>query len=396
MYTYAKINKETLRYIRVNKSVTVEHIERITKYKKQKILEWEDVGQTSLPTINQAKAIAKCLHVPFAGLYMNSNDIPQNKLPKITNMRTLPNSISDESALYLAITDLILSRDLLIETKKELGEKLPLFNISIESDDPVSWAIEIRKRLNLSKEIQYKCKSPRQFYLLVRELIEDEGVFIHCFSNVDTEVARGLAIYYEIMPIIGINDDDRYPAKTFSIIHELVHVIKRSSMLCNELYSAFSKNKEEVFCNTVAGEVLVPRKLLVESLKDNSTNKEITLGVIEDLAIKFSVSKEVIIRRLYDLDKISQQKYNDFADQIKANFEQEREIMKVKRKESGAKGIPRNILRETVDRTSPSLSKTLYHGLNKGIIDKQDISRYLGIGMKHIDRFIAEVSRWAV
>ena len=66
------------------------------------------------------------------------------------------------------------------------------------------------------------------------------------------EMARALAIYVKEMPIIGINDEDRPPAKSFSMIHELVHIFKRESSLCNDMRSARS---EEVFCNAVAGEL---------------------------------------------------------------------------------------------------------------------------------------------
>ena len=79
-------------------------------------------------------------------------------------------------------------------------------------------------------------------------------MFIQGFSGVDTEIARGVAIYNDLYPIISINNDDRYPAKTFSIIHELVHIFKRQSTMCNDMVTSFSAQQEEVFCNAVAGE----------------------------------------------------------------------------------------------------------------------------------------------
>lgn len=123
------------------------------------------------------------------------------------------------------------------------------------------------------------------------------------------------------------------------------------------------------------------------------TNDEIDLDIIESLAFKFSVSKEVICRRLLDCGKISQSKYSEISTLIKLNFENEREAARKNRMLTG-KGIPRNIPREAVDRNSTALCQTFYHGYREGLFDKQDISRYLGIKQGHIDKFMWEVSRW--
>ena len=57
----------------------------------------------------------------------------------------------------------------------------------------------------------------------MRQKVEGKGIFVHCFTGVDVEIVRGISIFNDTTPIIGLNDNDRYPAKTFSIIHELVH-----------------------------------------------------------------------------------------------------------------------------------------------------------------------------
>ena len=90
-------------------------------------------------------------------------------------------------------------------------------------------------------------------------------MFVHCFTDVPIEMARAFAIYDSTMPIIGLNDDDRQPAKSFSMIHELVHIFKRESSLCNDMRSL---RKEEAFCNAVAGEVLVPRDALSAIIRE--------------------------------------------------------------------------------------------------------------------------------
>ena len=69
MYVYARINKETIKFIRETKAITLDYVSRITKYSSSKIELWENSDTDKFPTINQAKSIAKCYRVPFAGLY---------------------------------------------------------------------------------------------------------------------------------------------------------------------------------------------------------------------------------------------------------------------------------------------------------------------------------------
>lgn len=354
---------------------------------------WEDESSGKFPTINQAKVIAKCYRIPFAGLYMNPSDINVKHLPKMRNLRTLPDATVDNSALNLAIADILNARELLIESRMALKEAIPDFSLSVIGPDDVNlWARIIRNALGLSAELQYKCPSARQLYLLVRNAAEEAGVFIHCFTGIDTEIVRGFAVYDDVLPIIGLNNDDRYPAKTFSIIHELVHIIKRSSAVCNEMLSSFSAQKEEIFCNAVAGEVLVPRANLLKQLGSH-TPDEIDYDLIETIAAKFSVSKEVICRRILDIQKISKNHYISLMAIIRTTFENEREQMREYRRVTG-KSIPRNISREAIDQNSSSLCKTFYHGFREGYFDRQDVARYLGVKQNHVDKFMWEVSRW--
>ncbi len=394
MLVYAQINKDTLKYIREEKGVSYEYIERMAKFTKERLNIWEDVTDKKYPTINQAKAIAKCYRVPFAGLYMNSSDVNLKKSPKLRNLRTLQNANVDDTALNLAIADVLTARDLLLESKTILKETTVKFNMQISTSDVESFAKSIRTLFDIDINEQYRCKSARKFYLYVREKIENKGIFVHCFSGVSTDIVRGFAIYDEIMPVIGINEEDRYPAKTFSIIHELVHIFKRNSAICNEMFSAFSVQQEEIFCNAVAGEVLVPKNNLKTQL-GSRVSSELNLDVMEELALKFSISKEVICRRLLDLKKIDSAHYEKISAEIRRNFEREREISKEFRKITG-KGIPRNISREAVDKTSSSLCKVFYTGYSSGHFDKQDISRYLGIKQTHIEKFLWEVSKWTI
>ena len=393
-YTYALINKATLAHICTGKKVSEEYIVSKTGLMPTKVKLWLNPEEPSLPTINQAKQIATCLHVPFAGLYMNPADVKIKAIPSIKNYRTIyGTSVADDSPLNIAIIDLLRERDFLMDASEEMDISLPAFCMSITMpEDHIKWAREIRRLFDIRLESQYRCTSPRKFYLYLREKIEAAGIFVHCYTDVPLETARGLAIYDPAMPIIGLNDEDRQPAKSFSMIHELVHIFKRESSLCNDLRSV---RKEEIFCNAVAGEVLVPREALDSVLKAKEICRPFTKHAIEQLAQKFSVSKEVIIRRLLDAGKISIAEHDIYANEFRRDVELQREEQRIARKEGRrVPGPPREVSREAIDRTSASVCRTLYRGYGNELFSKQDVARHLGISQKHVNKFLTEVSTW--
>ena len=397
MAVYALINKEVIPYVCDGKKVTIEYLQNSTHFQMEKLKKWLDVSDTTLPTILQAKKIAKCLHMPFAGLYMNTGDINIRAIPAIKNYRTFYGSLSvDDSSLNIAICDVLQERDFLIEESEELGLQIPAFSVpSISSEDPADWAKIIREYYALSLADQYRCGSSRQFYLYLRERLERQGIFVQCFTDVSVDIVRGFSIYDAKMPIIGINNEDRAPAKSFSLIHELVHLLKRESSVCNIMYNATSSQAEEVFCNAVAGELLVPRDAFRIVLTNGGYKHPYTADDIRLIAKRFSVSREVIIRRLLDTDRISNNEYDTYADEFRKEIEREREEQKLARQAGLNTRFRTSVSREAIDRTSSVVCKTLYYGYGEELYSKRDIAQHLGIAQKHVDMFLAEVSKWS-
>lgn len=394
--TDANINKETLGFICSQIGVTITFLARRTGYRADKIGAWLDVTSGVFPTISQAKGLARVLKIPFAGLYMAKDNLPIKQLPSLRNLRTLPYSSSmDDSALNLAVAELIRQHDFLTAATAEMDiQATPLSLPTIPHSASVAYyADTIRKHFGLELDAQFKLDSARQFYLYAREKIESKGVFIHCFTGVDMETARGVAICNETARIIGINDNDRYPAKTFSMIHELVHILKRESTLCNEMFASFSSEREEVFCNAVAGEVLVPAAALNALIAARGI-ANICLGDIKTIAERFSISREVVTRRLFDTNWFSKDVYDTFISEIRQNYLQAREEVKTARQEGRGTAIPRNMSREAVDKTSSAICRVLLVGYSDGHFSKQEISGFLGIREKHIPKFLAEVAKW--
>ena len=87
MAIYALINKEVIPFVCAGKRVSIEFLHERTNFQIDILNRWLDVTDATLPTILQAKKLAKCLHIPFEDLYTNQEDINIKAIPSIKNYR---------------------------------------------------------------------------------------------------------------------------------------------------------------------------------------------------------------------------------------------------------------------------------------------------------------------
>lgn len=387
----AYIVKESLKYIIDKMGVDLSYISTKTKVDINKINQWLDSDSTYYPSFSQIEELSKLIGVPLATFYMQKVDIHIEDLPNIIKYRSysidVPNA---DSIMNIAIHSL-------------LGEKNNYFDLAVEADvnvikfsgapfifsDSITCAANIRNFLGLSLDNQFEFKSARQFYLFLRSRIEQKGIFVYCFKNVPLELCRGLAIYDDKMPIIGLNDDDRYPARSFSIIHELVHILKKHTCYC-DIDTKYEYNQEEVFCNKVAAECLVPSHVLLPMWEEDSKSSFDTEKFIENTSKIFSVSREVITRRLLDLGKITNDLYDRFIKKFKDELEIEKEL--AKNKKPSYRGVKPGL--KVFDSISGLLSGVLFEGLSNKVFSYQDIVRNTGVTYKSLSSYLKEVSKW--
>ena len=117
--------------------------------------------------------------------------------------------------------------------------------------------------------------------------------------------------------------------KLFSLLHELAHVfIGKNSLYNQAIGKNESKEKEEVFCNALAAELLVPIELFISSWQSLEAGIEEKIALISK---KFTCSRLVIARRALDSRYINQKQY----DELIAIFRKEYIDLKQEKKSSG-------------------------------------------------------------
>jgi len=118
---------------------------------------------------------------------------------------------------------------------------------------------------------------------------------------------RGFALSDPLAPLIFINGADTKAAQMFTLAHELAHLWLGASALSN-LGAAPRPGfrREEVWCNAVAAELLVP----LAALRTDLQADEPLPDALSRLARIFKVSTLVILRRLLDVKWLSRERFD--------------------------------------------------------------------------------------
>jgi hypothetical protein len=81
---------------------------------------------------------------------------------------------------------------------------------------------------------QLRARNPSVVVEQLRELFEDMGLLVLHLS-LTADGCRGFSLYSEYTPLIAINTHYDAPARVFSYIHELGHLLTRTDSICSRL-----------------------------------------------------------------------------------------------------------------------------------------------------------------
>ncbi len=336
------------------------------------------------PSIAEAKKLAKLYKLPFATFFLT---IPPTSDPRpYTDRRTKSNSIYGPLSyeLWAEIERVIGNRerllDLVDDEELELYEIIPVVDngASVESIGE-----SIRSFLGLSLPFKNKTAYGNNSYKYYRTLIESKGVLVSQISGVSIDEMKGISLYYDCFPVIAVNNKDYDRAKTFSLFHELAHLVRRSSSLC--LIDFDERNDtEEKLCDAIAAEVLMPQKTFVSVVEDaEKLHHKYSEEYLNYIADRFGVSIFSVIRRLYETDTIKKNEYISMYEEFSRQFEEkQKEIDLIN--ESKDHRIPYYI--KYLNREGYLYTRTIMTSYSKGFISYGELCNTLGVKSVHINK----------
>ena len=296
-----KVNAKWLKWARTSVKYEKEDVASKLNINPEKITEWEKTGKL---THDELIALSDVYEVSPHTFFDGNDPVYDEDIPDFRTINSKKIKITPE--IMFELRRVKENRNTLLNFEDEFYDfEFPIFSLNtIDSDNPDIVAKKIRNLLNMSRS-----NSHRKLDYWIK-LIESLGVLVFEFYNIEPEQLRGYALYYDKLPIIGINHKESTNAKKFTLFHELTHLIMKKDGISNiNEYSI--TNNDEAYCNKVAAEVLLPSNLFEKYIEDNTSYKRFRTQDIKGLSKLFNVSNQVIVRKALDLGFIKHEDYNE-------------------------------------------------------------------------------------
>ncbi len=310
------INRENLKIARENVGLSsVDASKKISTSRKDIITEWEK--GSVLPTWSQVARLAKVYNIPEL-LFFSDKVIEKHK--EIPDYRVGINRKNNEKIKKLV--HLIVTRQKWLEKnlKEEGWSKNQLQGSGRKLKTAKELSNFIVEKLNIDvAEIKKISGRKNTLNYLIRKA-EDHGIFVAktiSYHRLEVGDLRGLFISNDYCPFIVLNRRDALSAQIFSFVHELSHFFRRSDAISNSLDFRSTERKinpEEIFCNKVAAELLLP--------EGDFTKEFYSKAEIKDISDSYKVSELFVFYRLKELGKIRQEIQADLERIIKKETEE--------------------------------------------------------------------------
>ena len=338
----------------------------------RKLPEWE-AGETR-PTLKQVEAFARAVHVPVGYLFLT--EPPDEPVP-IPDFRTLgEHTITHPSpnlldTIYACQERQSWYRDF---ARAAQHRDLGFVGSATIKTPPETVAARMHGTLGFDPAARRECPTWTDALRLFIRQADNVGVLVMVNGVVtsnnrrrlDPAEFRGFALCDPLAPLIFVNGADTKAAQMFTLAHELAHLWLGASALSN-LGPAPETGfrREEVWCNAVAAELLVPLAALRNKLREN----EALSDALSRLARVFKVSTPVILRRLLDAGRIDRSQF-DIA------WQQEIKQLRVLAQGSSGGG---NFYRTTLTRVGHRFASALVVSTLEGQTLYRDAFRMLGV-----------------
>jgi Zn-dependent peptidase ImmA (M78 family)/transcriptional regulator with XRE-family HTH domain len=308
--SHALVNPKLMSWSRRRAGLSEADLAESITVKEDKVLAWES-GE-SKPTFRQAQQWASLARVPFGYLFLK--EAPKEELP-LPDLRTVGGAAPARPSTDLldTVREVLRKHEWYLDYLKE-QEQVPLPFVGKFSSASVVGDVVADIRSVLGVNAVPRRQGGEEY---LRQLIagaDAAGILVmrsgivgtNTHRKLDVGEFRGFAISDQLAPIVFINIADAPAARLFTLIHELAHVWIGSSGISSVTPS--SNRQDEVFCNAVAGEFLVPAAKFTPLWRETDDWR----AQLPELAALFYVSTLVVARRACELGFISNQAYSEY------------------------------------------------------------------------------------
>lgn len=313
MNSEIQINSKVLEWAREECGYSKKEIADKIRISLQKYTTWEETGKGI--DLDELKTLAKVCKRQIAVFFLPYVPPKTKKPTDFRNLEPKQAKLTEKSLIairrtvrYQEFLSQLHGNEYYQEKYKWISEYKKLFKGLPENiDDITDW---VRGLLNypIHEQLTNTINTEGSYKRWRNSVEQNLGIHVFQFTMNQFEV-QGFSYSDSFPYCIAINNAYAPTSRTFTLFHELSHVMKSQSGLCKPHDTYFKREDSvEYGCNTFAGSLLVPSKEVIPA-NDKDT--------IFEYATRFKISSEVYLRRLFTLGYVSETEFFDLLDQIR-------------------------------------------------------------------------------
>ena len=394
-----KVNHEILRWARETAG-----LERAEAARKLQIRDARGVkaadrlaalerGEMEPPRSTLAR-MAKQYRRPLLTFYMSG---PPRADERTARFRTL---FGDQPPGEYAVIDALLRdvnarQDLVRAVLEDEDEVEPLrFVGSMKmSDGEPAVRAALGSLLDMQAEAFHAEKDPGAAFNLLRAQIEANGVFVllkgdlgSYHTAIDASVFRGFAIVDDLAPFVVVNDRDARSAWSFTLLHEVVHLILDESGMRIDVHNERNPGIERL-CDDVAGEFLLPSERLdfLHPISAWERTSQIAERIGE-FSRSMNLSRSMVVYRAFRAGLIDRGVYTSLDETFREQWVQERDGQRRRNRQSDGGPNYYVIRRHRVGRALIDFTREM---MGTGTLSTTRAAKVLGVKPTQVGRMLS-------
>lgn len=328
----------------------------------------------ALPGKTEFRNLVARLRRPSAVYFLPS---PPSEDPAIAAFRHPPGVEADRFLIDRELTFIRTAERIqkVARWVREKVDQVPDAWPKLASLKPADAAHRARTFLDWTVDCQFKAGSNSQVANDLRQRIEDRGAFV-LQLQLTQEGCRGFSLEDEVAPVVAVNSAYTVPARIFSMVHEVGHLVLHQPAFCSRLADT---NKTERWCERFAAIFLMPEQEFGDYVENRFGGALVAdVDEVKTLANKFRVSLRAAAFRVEQLDLGVEGLYDEVD--AKADFK-------------GSDGF-------TDDNTTPavrlrewgdSYARTVADAETQRLLSRADVLEYLNVSGKQYREIVTRL-----
>jgi len=372
------VNPRVLQWARMESGWPADRVAKRLQVKVERVNAWEK-GERQ-PTLRQVEELSRFLHRPLSVFFLPK---PPELPPLATEYRRLPGIRPGHESpeLRLAVRQMLTRRENALGLMAELGVPVPGFDLVAHlNESPAAVGARLRTALAVPVEDQLGWRTEWEAWRTWRARVEAIGVLVFQFSKVDLSEVRGISLLHTPLPAVGINGKEIPEGKSFTLLHELLHLMlvagKEEKPALLEKRSGVEWQQVERFAEIAASNALIPEQALRAAIGNRRENAGWNLDEMRNLARRFRITPLAMATRLRESEVMNWARYREWREAW------EKHVASLPPRRGGFATPPE----KAINRSGRPFAQLVLEALDANRITSVDAGRYLDLKFEHFGK----------